>query len=156
MSGAATRPAEVAAIIEVGPGPDHATRFRAADSASANYLANDNGDWDFSSLKGPVRVELTIATPGVVFHRGASDAALSFADDPAHPKRAVDGGHHQFPGDVQHVSGQSLWFVYRNAWDGGAGDGAKRCENSAYGVYFGDGEGALLHHHDPIIRNGGS
>lgn len=156
MPSTAPTSTEVAAVIEVGPGPDHATTFRAADSESAKYLANANGDWDFSSLKGPVRVQLTIVTPGVAFHRGASEAALSFADDPAQPKRAVEGGHHQFPGDVQHVSGQSLWFMYRNAWDNGVGDGAKRSENSAYGVYFGDAAGAFMHHHDPIIRNGGT
>ena len=154
MADAAHLPVEVAAIIEVGPGPAHATRFRAADSASAQYLANDNGEWDFSSLKGPVRVRLTIATPGVVFYRGGDKAALSFADDPAQPKAAIAGGHHQFPGDLQHVSGQSMWFMYRNAWDGGVGDGARRCEKSAYGVYFGDDAGAFLHHHDPVIQNG--
>ena len=148
-------PVEVGAIIEVGPGPEHSTKFRAADSISANYLANDNGDWDFSAFKGPVKVRLTIATPGVVFYRGASKNALSFADDPAQPKDAVASGHHQFPEDVQHVSGQSMWFMYRNAWDGGAGDGAKRCEKSAYGVYFSDDEGTFLHHHDPVIQNGG-
>jgi hypothetical protein len=153
---AAHTPVEVAAIIDVGPGPEHATRFRAADAESAKYLANDNGDWDFSALNGPVKVRLTIATPGVVFYRGDGMNGLSFADDPARPKAAVSRGHHQFPGDVQHVSGQSMWFNYRNAWDGGVGDGAKRCEKSAYGVYLGDGEGALLHHHDPIIQNGGT
>jgi len=156
MARAAHPPVEVAAIIEVGPGPGHATTFRAADGASANYLANANGDWDFSSLEGPVKVRLTLATPGVVFHRGAGEAAISFADDPAEPKEAVASGHHQFPGDVQHVSGQHLWFMYRNGWDGGVGDGAKRCEKSAYGVYFGDEAGTLLHHHDPIIQNGGA
>jgi hypothetical protein len=147
---------EVAAIIEIGPGPEHSTRFRAADPVSATYLANEDGDWDFSALKGPVKVKLTIATPGVVFYRGAGKNGLSFADDPAQPKHAVANGHHQFPGDVQHVHGQSMWFMYRNAWDGGVGDGAKRCEKSAYGVYFGDGDGALLHHHDPVIQNGGA
>lgn len=156
MPRATQSPVEVAAIIDVGPGPDHATRFRAADAASAQYLANDNGDWDFSSLTGPVKVRLTIATPGVVFYRGADKNALSFADDPAQPKAAVAHGHHQFPGDLQHLSGQSMWFMYRNAWDSGVGDGAKRCEKSAYGVYFGDADGALLHHHDPIIHNGGA
>jgi hypothetical protein len=156
MTRTGTAPHEVAAIIDVGPAPDHRTTFRAADSASANYLVNDNGDWDFSGLKGPVRVRLTIATPGVVFHRGASKTALSFADDPAHPKQAVAEGHHQFPGDVHHVSGQNISFLYRNASDGGLGDGARRCETSAYGIYFGDDAGALLHHHDPIIQNGGS
>lgn len=156
MADAAHSPVEVAATIDVGPGPEHATMFRAADSASAKYLANGQGDWDFSSVKGPVKVRLTIATPGVVFYRGAGKNALSFADDPAQPKAAVAPGHHQFPGDLRHVSGQSLWFIYRNAKDGGVGDGAERCETSAYGVYFGDGAGALLHHHDPIIQNGGA
>ena len=148
-------PVEVVATIEVGPGPDHSTRFRAADSTSANYLVNDNGDWDFSSVKGPVKVQLTIATPGVAFYRDAGKNALSFADDPAQPKQTVADGHHQFPDDVQHVNGQQMWFMYRNAWDRGVGDGAKRCEKSAYGIYFGDGAGDFMHHHDPIIQNGG-
>ena len=156
MSSAALSPVEVAAVIEVGPGPGHATTFRAADPASATYLSSDNGDWDFSSLKGPVRVRLTIATPDVVFYRGAGQDALSFADDPTQPKQAIGRGHHQFPGDVEHASGQSLSFLYRNAWDGGVGDGARRCEKSAYGVYFGDAAGGFLHHHDPVIANGGN
>jgi hypothetical protein len=156
MARTATAPPEVAAIIEVGPGPEHRTTFRPADNASASYLTSEDGDWDFRSVKGPVRVRLTIATPGVVFHRADGEAALSFADDPAEPKQVVARGHHQFPGHVQHDGGQSISFLYRNAWDGGAGDGVKRCEQSAYGVYFGDGAGALLHHHDPIIQNGGA
>ena len=99
---------------------------------------------------------LTIATPSVVFHRNAGGAALSFADDPAEAKQPVAPGHHQFPDYVQQGSGQTISFMYRNAWDGGVGDGAKRCEKSAYGLYLGDPAGALLHHHDPIIQNGGS
>jgi hypothetical protein len=150
----ASSPQEVAAIIEVGPAPEHRTTFRAADAASASHLVNENGDWDFSGLKGPVKVRLTIATPGVVFHRGQG-AALSFADDPAQAKTAVDRGHHQFPDHVWHADGQSLSFMYRNAHDGGVGDGIPRCRKSAYGVYFGDDDGAFLHHHDPIIQNGG-
>jgi hypothetical protein len=154
MPSAAQRPLELAAIIEVGPAPDHAATFRAADSASASYLVNDNGDWDFSSIKGPINMRLTIATPGVVFHRGAGKNGLSFADDPAQPKEAVANGHHQFPGDLQHAGGQTLSFTYRNACDGGLGGGAKRFERSAYGVYLGDDAGVLLRHHDPIIQNG--
>lgn len=157
MAGAATpAPAEVAATIQLGPAPGYPVRFRAADPASANYLVNENGDWDFSSLKGPVMVRLTIATPGVVFHRGGGEAALSFADDPAQPKQRVAPGHHQFPDDVQHADGRSLSFTYRNAWDDGVGDGAKRRQTSAYGLYFGDGAGALLLYHDPVIQNGGN
>jgi len=102
-------------------------------------------------------VRLSIATPGVVFHRGGGKNGLSFADDAAQPKAAVAHGHHQFPGDLQHAGGgQTMSFTYRNAWDGGVGDGAKRCEKSAYGVYLGDEAGTLLHHHDPIIQNGGA
>ena len=156
MAGSAAAPsAEVAATIQVGPAPDYPVRFHAADPKSASYLVNDNGDWDFSSLKGPVAVRLTIATPDIVFYRGGDKAALSFADDPAQPKQPVAPGHHQFPG-AAHVSGQSLSFTYRNAWDGGVGDGAKRRQTSAYGLYFGDGAGAFLLHHDPVIQNGGT
>jgi hypothetical protein len=147
---------EVAANVEVGPGPDYKTTFHPADAGSAKYLANDDGDWDFSSVKGPVNMRLTIATPGVVFHRGAGGTALSFADDPAQPKAPVARGNHQFPDHVQHGDGQSIAFTYRNAWDGGVGDGVKRCEKSAYGVYLGDADGRFLHHHDPVISNGGT
>jgi hypothetical protein len=157
MAGVATPSrAEVAATIEVGPAPGYPVAFHAVDPTSANYLVNGNGDWDFSSLKGPVMVRLTIATPGVVFYRGGGESALSFADDPARAKQRVAPGHHQFPADVQHVGGQSLSFTYRNAWDDGVGDGVKRRETSAYGLYFGDAAGALLLHHDPVISNGGT
>jgi len=156
MASVATPPTEVAATIQVGPAPGYPVTFRAADPTSAKYLANDAGDWNFSSLRGPIRVRLTIDTPGVLFHGGAGEAAISFADDPAQPKLPVARGHHQFPDHVQPVGGQGLSFTYRNAWDNGVGDGARRRETSAYGLYFGDDAGALLHHHDPIIQNGGA
>ncbi len=156
MAGEAHAPVEVAAIIEVGPGPGHPTRFRAADSGSAKYLTNDNGDWDFSALDGPVKVRLSIATPSVHFYRGDGKDALSFAHDASQPKQPVARGHHHFPGDVQRVSSQSIWFTYRNARAGGPGAGAERSDKSAYGVYFGDDAGAFLHHHDPVIQNGGA
>lgn len=154
--GAAPPSVEVAATIEVGPAPGYPVTFHAADPTSANYLVNANGDWDFSALEGPVNVRLTIATPDVVFYRGGGEAALSFADDPAHAKRPVPRGHHQFPAHVQHLNGQGIAFTYRNVCDGGLGDGARRHATSAYGLYLGDAAGAFLHHHDPIIQNGGA
>jgi hypothetical protein len=145
----------VAAIIRVGPAPDYPLTFQAADPASANYLMNAGGDWDFSCFKQPIRVQLSIATPGVVFYVGHGKDTISFADDPTQPRAPPRPGHHQFPGGVHHVTAQSTWFRYRNDWDCGAGDGKPRCLKSAYGVYLGDAGGGFLGEPDPIIQNGG-
>ncbi len=149
-------PPQVAAIIEVGPGQNDPTTFRAADPTSANYLENAKGDWDFSCFKGPIRVQLTIATPGYVFYTGGGKDSISFAENPGDTKLPPPPKHHQFRGGLKHVTAQSVWFVYHNDWDCGAGDGARRCASSAYGVYVGDAHGGFVRHVDPIIRNGGS
>ena len=127
-------PPQVAAIIQVGPGPAYPLTFRAADADSANYLMNPAGDWDFSCFKGPIKVRLTIGTPGVVFYYGGGKDSISFAYDSAQTKQPVQAGHHQFPGKMQHVTAQALWFRYANRWDCDAGDNQRRCARSAYGV----------------------
>jgi hypothetical protein len=146
----------VAANITVGAAPTFPLTFQAADSASANYLIDDKGDWGFSCFKGPVKVRLTISTPGAVFYYGGGRDSISFADDAAQTKQPVQSGHHQFPGNVQHVTAQSIWFKYANVWDCGAGDNQRRCAKSAYGIYIGDGAGGFVAHADPIIQNGGN
>jgi hypothetical protein len=149
-------PPQVAAIIEVGSGPNDPVTFRAADPASANYLANANGDWDFSCFKGPIRVQLTIHTSGFAFYTGGGRDAISFAERPDLAKQPPPPKHHQFPDGVRHVTAQTISFRYSNHWDCGAGDGQRRCPDSAYGVYVGDAGGRFVRHADPIIHNGGS
>jgi hypothetical protein len=157
MACIAPPPAEVAAIIQVGPAAaGYPLTYRAADPTSANYLVNDKGDWDFSCFRRPIRVRLSIGTPGFVFFHGGDKDGILFAEDPTGTKQAVKPGHHQFPGGLQHVTAQSLWFKYHNDWDCGAGDGQKRCAASAYGVSIGDGAGGFVHDSDPIIQNGGN
>jgi hypothetical protein len=149
-------PPQVAAVIEVGPAPSYPLAFTAADPTSANYLTDAQGDWDFSCFKGPIKVRLTIATPGKVFYYGGGRDSVSFAYDPAtQAKQPIGRGHRQFPGNLQHVTAQSIWFSYANAWDCGAGDNQRRCAKSAYGIYVGDSHGGFTVHADPIIQNGG-
>jgi hypothetical protein len=156
MACIASPPPEVAAIIQVGPGPTYPLTVRAADSTSANYLVNNKGDWDFSCFKGPIRVRLAINTSGVVFYYGGGKDTLSFSDDEHGTKQPVGPGHHQFPGGPQHVTAQSMWFTYHNDQDGGQGDHQDRYPRSAYGLFFGDAAGNFLTQADPIIQNGGS
>jgi hypothetical protein len=146
----------VAAIVSVGAAPNYPLTFRAADPASANYLKDAAGDWDFGCFKGAVKVSLTITTPGVVFYVSGSEDSLSFAFDSAQQKQPVTPANSQFPGGVKHVTAQSIWFNYRNAWDCGHGDNRPTCRTSAYGVYLGNSTGGFLHTADPIIQNGGS
>lgn len=155
-------PPQIAATIQVGPAPDYALAFTPADAASANYIAG-NGDLDFSCFAGSIRVQFTITTPGVVFYKLYGKDAISFAEDASQPaaKQAVQPGHHQFPGGVQHVGPQTIAFTYHNDWDGGAGDHRRRYARSAYGIYLGSAAGqgkigGFLHHCDPIVSNGGN
>lgn len=148
-------PPQVAAIIQVGPAPAYPLTFRAADAASANYLMDAAGDWDFSCFQGPIKVRLTISTPGVVFYYGGGKDSISFAYDAAQTKQPVQAGHRQFPGNMQHVTAQAVWFKYANAWDCGAGNNQRQCAKSAYGVYLGDAAGGFVAQADPIIQNGG-
>jgi len=157
MACIAPPPPQVAAIVRVGSAPDYPLTFQAADPASANYLKDAGGDWNFSCFKGAVKVGLTLATPGIVFYVGGGKDSLSFVYDSTQPKQPLKlGGNAQFPGGVKHVTAQSIWFNYRNAWDCGQGNNHPACLTSAYGVYLGDSSGGFLHADDPIIQNGGA
>ena len=147
-------PPQVAAIIQVGPAPNYPLTFQAADPASANYLLNAGGDWDFSCFKQPIKVALSIVTSGVVFYVGGGMDSISFADTAGAAKGPPPA--HQFPGGIKHVTAKSIWFNYHNDWDCGKGDGVKRCPVSSYGVYLGNGAGAFLHASDPVVQNGGN
>jgi hypothetical protein len=111
---------------------------------------------DFSCFAHPILVVLKVGTPGVYFH-GKGNETLSFADNFADARKqmVLPRKHHQFPGGVQNVGRQEIWFVYRNDWDCGVGDGADRCPTSAYGFYLENRQGVVFHV-DPVIQNGGS
>jgi hypothetical protein len=133
--------------------PLHPKHFHAR-GLSANYI-DRAGNFDFTCFKHPIVVVLTIGTPGIYFY-GQGNDSLSFADDAANKREQARLARkdHQFPGGVQHVGRKTIWFVYRNDWDCGAGDGARRCPVSAYGFYVVNDHG-VVSHVDPIIQNGG-
>jgi hypothetical protein len=68
---------------------------------------------------------------------------------------ALKPRNHQFPGGVQHVGRQAIWFVYANETDCGVAGGQALCQRSAYKLNVVDAR-SKVHPADPIIKNGGS
>lgn len=147
-------PPQVAAVVQVGPKPDYPMTFQAADPASANYLKDSAGDWDFSCFKQSIKVVLTITTTGIVFYTGNGMDSVSYAETPGASKQSPPA--HQFPVGIKHVTAQSIWFKYHNDSNCGVNGGPDKCMTGAYGLIFGDTAGNFLHADDPIIQNGGN
>jgi hypothetical protein len=126
--------------------------------AAGNYIQLD-GDLDFHCFHHPIVVVFHLRTPAEYF-KGDGNDSLSFVDnadslDSAHEQTVLPPKHHQFPIGVQHLGRRTIWFVYNNDRDCGAGDGKPSCRRSAYGFYLVNARD-VVHHVDPIIQNGGN
>ena len=146
-------PPVVSAVVTVVPGTPRPLRFHPV-GASRIYI-DSAGDMDFHCFQHPIVVVFQLRGPGEYF-KGDGNDTLSFVDnaDQARDQKVLPPKHHQFPIGVQHLGRRTIWFVYRNDYDCGAGDDQPRCKRSAYGFYLVNSRG-VTHHFDPIIQNGG-
>src|SRR5580704_18503184 len=125
-------PPVVSAIVTVIPGTARPLRFHAT-GLSRNYI-NLNGDLDFHCFRHPIVVVFQLRTPSEYF-KGDGNDSLSFVDnaDQARDQMVLPPKQHQYPIGIQYFGRRTIWFVYRNDWDCGAGDDQPHCKRSAYG-----------------------
>jgi hypothetical protein len=158
MACIAPPPPVVTATVTVTPGTVRPLRFHPT-RASRPYI-DPYGDLDFHCFQHPIVVAFHLQSPNQHFNGDGNDS-LSFVDnaDRARDDQARDEGvlppkQHQFPIGIQHLGRRTIWFVYNNDWDCGAGDNQPRCKHSAYGFYLVNSR-HVVRHFDPIIQNGG-